>query len=112
MPIEKHIYARAARDRIIDLLGLGETYPLRDVPVEEEQLTVDFAAPSSFEIEPAQEDVAYALYEHGEPVKSAGGMTRVGQIVTLHGPLITEDRIFQVRAVKIDRLERATFLVD
>lgn len=112
MPIEKHIYARAARDRIIDLLGLGETYPLRDVTVEEEQLTVDFAAPSSFEIEPAQEDVEYALYEHGEPVQNTGDVTRVGQIVTLQGPVITEDRIFQVRAVKIDRPERATFLLD
>jgi hypothetical protein len=112
MPIAKHIYARSARDRIIDLLGLGETYPLRDVRVEEGQLTVDFDSPSSFEIEPAQEDVDYALYEDGEPVEPPGDVTRDGEIVTLEGPVITEDRIFQIRAVKIGRPERFTFLLD
>src|SRR4051812_42853585 len=112
MPIAKHIYARAARDRVIDLLGLGETYPVRDVTVDEEQLTVDFEAPSSFEVEPAQDDVDYALYEHGELVKPPGAVTRVGPIVTLKGPVITEDRVFQIRAVKIGRPERFDFLID
>lgn len=112
MPIAKHIYARAARDRIIDLLGIGETYPLRDVTVDEEQLTVDFDRPSSFRVEPAQVDVDYALYEHGHPVMPAGEVTRAGDIVTLEGPVITEDRAFQIRAVKIGRPERFTFLLD
>src|SRR4026207_903313 len=104
MPIAKHIYARAARDRIIDLLGIGETYPVRDVTVDEEQLTVDFegpsssqtgpaprrppcgsGGPSSFQSEPAQVDVDYALYEHGEPVTPPGEVTRVGQVVALEG---------------------------
>jgi hypothetical protein len=111
MPIEKHVYARATRDRIIDLLGLGETYPLRDVTVEEDQLTVDFNAPSKFEIEPAQEDVEYALYEHDQPVKPAGSVTRGGEIVTLGGPVITDDRVFQIHAAKIRPPERATFLL-
>jgi len=112
MPIERHIYARAARDRILDLLGLGETYPVRDVTVDEEQITVDFEAPSSFDIEPAQQDVDYVLYENGTPVLSAGEVTRVGQIVTLPGPAITADRVFQIRAVKIGRPVRFTFLLD
>jgi len=112
MPIAKHIYARAARDRIIDLLGIGETYPVRDVTVDEEQLTVDFEGPSSFQIEPAQVDVDYALYEHGEPVTPPGEVTRVGQVVALEGPVITEDRVFQIRVVKIGRPARFTFLLD
>ena len=55
MTIARHIYARAARDRLIDLLGLGETYPLRDLKVDEVQLTVSFDEPSAFKVEPAQE---------------------------------------------------------
>lgn len=112
MPIAKHIYTRAARDRLIDLLGLGETYPLQDVTVTEEQLTVDFQEPSEVDVEPAQEGVEYELYEHGALVDADADVTRVGQIVTLEGPVIAEDRIFQVRAVKIGRPERHTFLLD
>jgi hypothetical protein len=111
-PIAKHVYARATRDRIIDLLGLGETYPLRDVTVGEEQLTVDFDAPSAFDIEPAQEDVDYALWDQGLPVKPAGSVTRVGLVVTLQGPVITEDKIFQVHAAKIGPPQLATLLLD
>lgn len=112
MPIAKHIYARAARDRLIDLLGLGETYPLQDVTVEEEQLTVSFQGPSDFEVEPAQEDVEYLLYENGALVDPGAAVTRVGKVVTLEGPVITEDRVFQVHAVKIGRPERQAFLLD
>lgn len=112
MAIPKHVYAREARDRVLDLLGLGETYPVRDVTVDEEQLTVDFDSPSLFRIEPAQEDVDYALYEHGEAVTPPGAVTRAGPIVTLEGPVITEDRVFQIRAAKIGRPQRFTFLLD
>lgn len=110
MPIARHIHARAARDRLLDLLGLGETYPLRDVTVQEEQLTVSFDAPSAFQIEPAQVDVEYELYQNG--VLVPGSVTRVGAIVTLGGPVITEDEAFQIRAVKIGRPERHAFLLD
>ena len=30
-----HIHVRDARDRLIDLLGIGQTYPLRDLAVRE-----------------------------------------------------------------------------
>lgn len=112
MTIAKHLYARAARDRLIDLLGLGETYPLQDVSVQEQQLTVSFDEPSEVDVEPAQEDVAYALYENGVLVDPDAAVTRVGSIVTLEGPVITADRIFQVHAAKIGGHQHATFLLD
>ena len=38
--VTTHIQLRDARDRLLDLLGIGQTYPLRDLVVHDEQLTV------------------------------------------------------------------------
>jgi hypothetical protein len=57
----EHFAVRDARDRLIDLLGLGETYPLRDVPVRDERLTVAFNQPAQIPIEHSQRGVLYQL---------------------------------------------------
>ena len=56
----KYLEVRDARDRMIDLLGLGETYPLRDVAVSEE-LKVPFNKSATVRIAPTQQGVGYQL---------------------------------------------------
>ena len=113
MSTSGHIHVRAARDRVIDLLGLGETYPLQDVTVRSEP-AVGFGQRASFEIEPGQENVRYELNELREdgsllPLPcSADG---VDGLTTLQGPAITGNTRFRIRAFKIDRPERSAFLL-
>ncbi|MGB1015766.1 MAG: hypothetical protein ACPG4T_16635, partial [Nannocystaceae bacterium] len=51
------------RDRLIDLLGLGETYPLFDVGVTEE-LKVPFNTNARLVVNPSQEAVHYQLRDN------------------------------------------------
>jgi hypothetical protein len=69
MTTANHFQARDARDRIIDLLGLGRTSPLRDLPVRDEQLTVAFNTTAKIPIEFSQRDVLYQLYYQGSQVE-------------------------------------------
>lgn len=111
MPIPSHLKVRDARDRIIDLLGLGQTYPLRDVDVQEQQLTVDFNQKSAIDIDPGQSDVTYELYEGEVPASPPSSVAGNGEKTTLLGPIITGDKIFRIRATKTARPERSTFLL-
>lgn len=90
---------RDARDRIIDLLGLGETYPLRDVPVPDERLTVPFGSPAHVTVSFGQQDVAYGLRDKdghaiGNPVTGAG------DVLTIQTPAIHDDVTYTVHARK------------
>jgi hypothetical protein len=68
-----HKYARAARDRLIDMLGIGKTYPLRDLDVRDERLMVPINATAKVPIEISQSDVLYSLYTRDDkPVHRAG----------------------------------------
>ena len=62
---------RAARDRLIDILGLGETFPLQDVAVETQLMRPDGA--TRILICPGPTDVSYALRDPiGRPVQVVG----------------------------------------
>ncbi len=106
---------RDARDRIIDLLGFGETYPLRDLPVRDERLTVSFGATATIPIETSQKGVEYGLLtKQGESVGSA--VVSDGDTLLLATPRIVEDITFTVRARKptgrtADLFETATVKV-
>lgn len=114
----EHIPLRSARDRLIDILGIGETYPLEDMAVRGEDLTVSFEQPSAFYIEPGQEDVLYELYEGDEPVRRDEGdpASTVCSVIgggtdrPLTGPIITRDRTFTIRASKLRSPERWRYL--
>lgn len=54
---------------MIDLLGLGRTFPLRDLPVRDEQLTVAFNTTAKIPIEFSQKDVLYQLSDQGTLVE-------------------------------------------
>ena len=53
---------RTARDRLIELLHLGEPYPLQDLPLGNQNLMVALNIPAQIEITQSQPDVLYQLY--------------------------------------------------
>ncbi len=112
----KHLEVRDARDRMIDLLGLGETYPLRDVTVSEE-LKVPFNKSATVRVAPTQQGVGYQLRDvNGDgpadaldsPLTRAVDGERVpiaaqgsGAAIELTTPAIVLDRAFRVLAQKL-----------
>lgn len=61
MDIPEQLHLRDTRDRVIDLLGLGRTAPLRDVTVEPHTLVVPVGTQAEIGIDPGQVDVRYLL---------------------------------------------------
>jgi hypothetical protein len=113
MSVTTQILLRAARDRVIDLLGLGETYPLQDTAVSADRLTVAFGTSAKIRIFPGQTDVDYTLRDHQNqtvttPTPGTGGDT----VVTT--PPIKEDQTFRIFASKVDtfasKIDRQDFL--
>ncbi|XXT24935.1 hypothetical protein WME94_25715 [Sorangium sp. So ce429] len=112
MTIARPIDVRCARDRLIDLLEIGETTPIRDVNVQEAQLTVDVGAPCEIDIDPAQAGVRYELFDGDTAVAPACSVDGTGETAVLKGPVIDkEDKTFRIHARKLDPLTRATFLL-
>src|SRR5215212_3749930 len=56
------IQVRDARDRLIDLLGFGKTYPLRDLEISDDQLMVAFNTTAKIAVPNSQKDVIYQLF--------------------------------------------------
>jgi hypothetical protein len=106
VPDDIHLRVRDARDRVIDLLGFGRTYPLRDLPVPH-HLIVPPGRPTAIPIELSQRDVLYGLRDRqtgaavtldGKPIEVAG----TGGTIELPTPPIDKDRTFRILAVKLD----------
>lgn len=90
---------RDARDRLIDLLHFGETYPLRDLPVRDERLTVPYNQPARIPIESSQRGVVYELrLDGGAPLASVEGN---GGAIFLQTPPMREDVTYNILARKI-----------
>ena len=101
MSVTTQILLRGARDRVIDLLGLGETFPLQDTAVSADGLTVAFGTSAKIKIFPGQTDVDYSLHDPKDqsvstPTPGTGGDT------VLTTPPITESETFRIFASKID----------
>ena len=56
-------YIRGTRDRVIDQLGFGRTYPLADLPVIREREIVGFNNEAKVFIDFTQKDVTYQLID-------------------------------------------------
>lgn len=110
-PTVRAIELRGARDRLIDVLGIGETYPLADTAVRAQQLTVSYGDSAVLEIDPSQIDVRYELYEGTTAVMPLCAVDGTGETITLSGPPIQEDHTYRLRAFKRDRPERQLFLL-
>ena len=101
MSATTQIPLRAARDRVVDLLGLGESCPLQDVPVSADRLTVAINTTAKISIDPGQSDVTYSLRDRND--KSVSSDTPgTGAATILVTPAITEDQTFRIFASKID----------
>jgi len=106
MAHQQNIPIRDARDRLIDLLGFGETYPLQDLPILDERLTVPFAASAKIPIEMSQLQVAYQLYDREDvPVPPSPGEEPIeaqgtGETLIIESPKISDDVTYKVRALK------------
>lgn len=105
------IDVRAARDRLIDLLGLGQTYPLADASVTAERITVDYNRNAALDLSPSQVGVRYELYDGDKPAVPASTLIGTGADAVLPGPPIREDHTFKVRATKVDHPDRQLFLL-
>lgn len=105
MPDELHLVLRDARDRVVDLLGLGRSYPLRDLPVPRTMMVPPFHA-AVIPIQFTQRGVVYVLCDEasgkpivrdGKPIELAG----TGGTISLTTPIIDNDKLYRILAVKI-----------
>ena len=106
MSENSHKHMRAARDRLIDTLGIGKTYPLRDLDLTEDLIKVPFKTPAKIAIEISQPDVLYSLYtKDGQPVHRAAGVPAEskgnGGTLILETPAIAQEITYKIRAAKI-----------
>ena len=98
---------RSLRNRVIDLLGLGDTAPLADLQLGTDKILVAFGARTVVSIEDAEADVDYALRgPDGAPLRyktaadAAAATVRQGSRVEITTPPILEDIRLRVRALK------------
>jgi hypothetical protein len=106
LPPMLQLQVRDARDRIIDLLGFGRTYPLRDLGVPD-QIVVTPLTRAKIAIDFSQRDVLYELHDRatGAPILDAGAPIVVegtGGPIELVTPPINVDVSYRILAVKRD----------
>lgn len=109
MTTKQNIQLRDARDRLSELLGLGEPYPLRDLPVPAKGLTVPFGQAVKIPVEYSQRGVSYQLHDNRnrpETRPSDGGDVPVqadgtGDEIRLETPNIEDDITYRILATKI-----------
>lgn len=89
---------RRARDRLIDLLGLGDSYPLTDLPVAAEPPKVTFGDATQVCIAQAQTGVHYQLL--GPDGQALGQADGAGAALRIATPAVLENITFRVRATK------------
>ena len=119
-----HIQMRDARDRLLELLGIGQTYPLQDLPVRAEQPLVALDTAARIAIDHSQQGVWYQLREtDGTPVSRTptgekGGGVPVeakgnGGTLVLETYRLQEGVTFKIHAHKSQpdsQAERAAYL--
>lgn len=92
---------RSARDRIIDLLEIGDSYPLTDLNVVADQLKVAFGSIARIPIEGAQAGVTYELCgpkgDSLDPEIKAEGND---ETLVIETPRVNEDLTYRIRATK------------
>ena len=98
MDVPHGIPVRSARNRVIDLLGMGDTYPLTDLTVTVVPPKVTFRDSAQVHIDAAQAGVSYQLFDPaGGPLARADG---TGATLELKTPSVLENVTYRVRATK------------
>lgn len=91
---------RDARDRLIDSLALGQTYPLRDLAIDDVN-TVAYNMKARIVIQNSQQGVIYELCDsEQQPLKPAVKQDGNGGSLELITPAIVDDRSFTIKAIK------------
>ncbi|GLH76291.1 hypothetical protein SSBR45G_11990 [Bradyrhizobium sp. SSBR45G] len=88
---------REARNRMLDALRLGETYPVRDLPVPNERLTVAFNDIATIKVESSEKGVEYGLRNKAGDAVGAT-LLGTGATVALTTPPIRDDVTFTIHA--------------
>jgi hypothetical protein len=92
---------RSVRDRLIDLLGFGDTYPITDLNVVADQLKVPFGGSAKIPIEHAQAGVLYELCDpRGQPLGPAFAAEGTDGTLVIESPKVIEDVTYRLRATK------------
>jgi hypothetical protein len=104
--------ARDARDRVIDLLGIGRTYPLRDLPLPR-RLVVNPGAATAITLGFSQRGVIYELWGEddkpilldGKPI-TAERISETDETLVLPTPPIDVDVTYRILAVKRESADK------
>jgi hypothetical protein len=112
VPTEVQLRVRDARDRVIDLLEFGRTYPVRDIPLPAHVIVAP-GTPTQITLEFSQRDVIYELHDRQGNVASRAEGT--GGPLILPTPPIDDDVSYQILAIKREgaddlELRRAVWL--
>jgi len=98
MDVPHDIPVRNARNRLIDLLGIGDTYPLVDLNVVADQLKVPFGGKAKIPIQNAQAGVTYELCDpKGQPLGAAFKADGSDATLVIDTPNVSEDVTYRIR---------------
>jgi hypothetical protein len=105
---------RSARNMLAEALGLGEAYPLRDLPVIADPAIVPFGGTAAITITDSERKVAYRLLDQtGQPLPGRGGPkgTGSGEKLSITSPEVAEDVSYMIGAARPNGRMAALFEV-
>src|SRR5262245_4444801 len=95
------IPVRVARNRLIDIVGIGDACPLSDLNVVADRLKVPFNGTARIPIEYAQTNVTYELCDRsGQPLGAEFRAIGRDATAAIDTPRVTEDVTYRIRATK------------
>ncbi len=100
MTPSQQLGVRGARDRLVDLLGLGATAPLQDTEVVTKTPLVPLGQPAEIRVVPGQGDVRYLLRRVSGAFAGGSGTRGKGDETILQITEVLEDVTYEVRARK------------
>ncbi len=103
---------RSARNALAEALGLGETYPLRDLPVTAEPPVAAFGSIARVSIDDSERAIAYRLLDQDAKPLPRGATPEgvgTGASLVIDTPPISDDITFTVRATRPSGREAMLF---
>lgn len=93
---------RVSRDRMIDLLGIGNPFPVRDLQVNHNQ-KAQFNQEMEIKVVHAQDQVRYTVHDANlmELSPPQQGLIGTGEVLILKTPPITKDSTFRLLAERL-----------
>lgn len=96
------IPVRSARDQLIDLLAIGDSFPLTDLNVVADQLKVAFGGTAKIPIENAQAGMRYQLCSpKGQTLGTAFQALGQGDTLVIETPPVNDDLTYRIQVEKL-----------